>query len=760
MHNSNEHKEETPLWLQQLLDKEQELFVPFSAWDDMEMRLNTVFGEQEKINMEKLFPLPPNAALQMEYKLDIHYAQQFDKNIAEKIQGENIALPNHAWGLMNDMLNQQTGENIESMPNLDASTALPTNAWSLMEAALEAQLLEEAQDDILNMPFEPQWNPSEEIALPNSAWAAMESKLNEHAHEDFEDLLREKILLNESFDLPTTAWEQMSNNLDIHQADKEKKKRFIIFALFTLLLGSSLATGAYYWWKNQNHTPLTNPAPQPNLAAHQAQANTASSAIAQAQNHSANISQLPSSNAKNPLHFEQNSTPIISNTANQSAKQNLHQVAHNNTIASSKNTTSQHSNFSNSQWDKKTTNTIQNSENNAAQNSIYNQALAQENNAFLKEDFFEEGSMALVDFSVMNLTENSSHFPMPESDHIANQSQPFEDLHHHNIAEKNKTMQNNEEAMQADHIVAIENTIFSEQEIIENMLAQIQAIQEENSIILADDKNKTIAIIDSFALDKTTTKTATKNSPWKFFAQGGFSNKWLSASNKISSSLNIGLGASYAIDKKNKITIAIQAKQLYANGGFLGFQGGQDAPSLSSIQSARRNEFIQTIEGNALALENKDQIYALKNISIIELPITYQKALSNRIGLEVGMRFSANIAAHAKRLEDNNYTQNPLNLKRYDMGIKALNLGFLAGIEFKVNNKITLICRYSTNISNALNLYKNNHKIYTVRGNHLPEQGQQYMVLAHATYNTGAIILQAPQRLIDSDLLIAMRYYF
>ena len=122
---------------------------------------------------------------------------------------------------------------------------------------------------------------------------------------------------------------------------------------------------------------------------------------------------------------------------------------------------------------------------------------------------------------------------------------------------------------------------------------------------------------------------------------------------------------------------------------------------LYSSQGFQFSSDLESIENNGITLDQND-FRTNVQLNYLTIPVIGKFALNNRLDLEFGPQFGflLNQVTKTKLLDQNNSTPDDRNSVSGDF---QLDYGVVAGIDFKINDKISMAPRFYIGLRNRLN---------------------------------------------------------
>jgi len=122
---------------------------------------------------------------------------------------------------------------------------------------------------------------------------------------------------------------------------------------------------------------------------------------------------------------------------------------------------------------------------------------------------------------------------------------------------------------------------------------------------------------------------------------------------------------------------------------------------LYSSQGFQFSSDLESIENNGITLDQND-FRTNVQLNYLTIPVIGKFALNNRLDLDFGPQFGflLNQVTKTKLLDQNNSTPDDRNTISGDF---RLDYGAVAGIDFKINDKISMAPRFYIGLRNRLN---------------------------------------------------------
>ena len=242
------------------------------------------------------------------------------------------------------------------------------------------------------------------------------------------------------------------------------------------------------------------------------------------------------------------------------------------------------------------------------------------------------------------------------------------------------------------------------------------------------------------------------NSPLQINLAVGLSQKLMATSMRSSTTLVLGAGITYAPSAKHKIIVGAQFKQILTDGGVF---APSTTPSILSENPARE------LTTGSMVVDNgyKANIHRLKRVNMVEMPILYQFQPHRRHGIQAGVKLAA--VTHVETRKETPFAQ-PLStsqIDKNDIGIEQFSLSATLGYEYKFNRNCALELQYSLGMVNMMYNAQQKYKPYTSFWGQDAQAGNIMLLLADSP-TEGATLVEAPERLFNSDLQLSLKYSF
>ncbi len=648
-----------------------------------------------------------------------------EDGLRERLLSHQFALPSSAWGDMQGRLEEAAllaNDDYLRTTTTAQEFALPASAWEGMQRLLDQQPIsssadseseqQTAADAALRARLQ-----NATLALPASAWADMQKQLNAEQQAAADAELRAR-LQNSIFALPASAWADMQNQLGAEQqaaADAELSAR---------LQTTAFATPATAWDDMQSRLQAADAQQEKRKRRFFAFGFFALAALCL---FSTLWYTLPSDSQKETPKTPNDNTaayeaPVVvaqqqnSSTAQQSTAANLSNNTQNASLFS--NSTQQSSLRSSAplRGTNKTASLLRNT--NSREGSLL-PSNSQGNK--LRLPLLLPASQLAPSMPLAANSEDKSS--SPTSSDNSNNSSP-------QIADNSENVDNNSSSNNANSLCVL--PALEPQLHTSDAIAEVSPATQTDPISLGTENDN--------------------HSPVQVNLAFGLSQKLMATSMKSSTTLVLGAGITYQPSARHKFIVGAQFKQVLTDGGVF---APSTTPSILSENPARE------VYNGSLLVDNsyKAKIHHLKRVSMVEIPILYQYQVNRKHGIQAGVKLAA--ITHIETRQETPFAE-PLSasqIDKNDVGIEQFSLSALIGYEYKINRNCALELQYSLGFVNMMYSAQQKHKPYTSFWGQDAKEGNIMLLLADSP-TEGAILVEAPERLFNSDLQLSLKYSF
>lgn len=636
-----------------------------------------------------------------------------EDGLRDKLLSKEFALPASAWDDMQGRLDEAALLANDEYVRTALQThefALPALAWGSMDDLLDQHDTEsvsdsEAQaqaaaDAALSVRLQ-----AAALSLPASAWADMQQRLDIAQQSTADSALRAR-LENSVFALPATAWSDMQMRLNAEQ------QAHVDESLRQHLQTAQFAPPALAWDDMQTRLQLAE-AQQQKRRRFAAFAFSTLAALCLFSTLWYCLPEGDNSHQQAPQYHDNSSQPIPSQ----------HNAAHYeapNTVAQTQqpSTSDGHA-------------------------STASNAIAHQNASLFSNSTYTPSTRSSLRPSHSTLRSNKLRLPL-----LLPPTTPSSTTNSSSIAPSTPQplaavdMQDKQNS--ANDVVEVDRSPAAPVYTLATLEPQVLSTQGgDENVVLPEDAAPAIALGgDNTAL----------NSPLQINLAVGLSQKLMATSMRSSTTLVLGAGITYAPSAKHKIIVGAQFKQILTDGGVF---APSTTPSILSENPARE------LTTGSMVVDNgyKANVHHLKRVNMLEIPILYQYQPHRRHGVQAGVKLAA--VTHIETRQETPFAQ-PLStsqVDKKDIGIEQFSLSATLGYEYKFNRNCALELQYSLGMVNMMYNAQQKYKPYTSFWGQDAQAGNIMLLLADSP-TEGATLVEAPERLFNSDLQLSLKYSF